>query len=89
MLSADVTLAETTRYPIPVMLAPEAEAPPLPLEEWLLALARADSGKGFRLDFKSTRVVEPAFRVLARHSDSFARHPVSQVDALTLSLSHS
>jgi len=39
------------------------------LEDWLIEVVRSDCGKGVKLDFKSTRVVEPAFRVLARHAD--------------------
>jgi hypothetical protein len=36
------------------------------LDDWLMEVLRSETGKGIKLDFKSTRVVEPAFRVLAR-----------------------
>ena len=69
MLEADVTLAETTRYPIPIMSSSPLSMPDITLEDWLVEVVRTDTGKGIKLDFKSTRVVEPAFRVLARHVD--------------------
>lgn len=75
MIEADVTLAETTRYPIPIMAHPPMNMSDITLEDWLLEVVRADSGKGIKLDFKSTRVVEPAFRVLARHAD-FLKGPL-------------
>lgn len=75
MIEADVTLAETTRYPIPIMAHPPMNMSDITLEDWLLEVVRADTGKGVKLDFKSTRVVEPAFRVLARHSD-FLKGPL-------------
>ena len=68
-IEADVTLAETTRYPIPIMAHPPLNMSDITLEEWLVELVRADTPKGIKLDFKTTRVVEPGFRVLARHSD--------------------
>ena len=67
MLEADVTLAETTRYPIPIMAHPPLNMSDITLDDWLMEVLRSETGKGIKLDFKSTRVVEPAFRVLARY----------------------
>ena len=75
MIEADVTLAETTRYPIPIMSSPPLNVSDITLEDWLIEVVRSDTGKGIKLDFKSTRVVEPAFRVLARHAD-YIKGPV-------------
>jgi hypothetical protein len=75
MLEADVTLAETTRYPIPIMAHPPLNMSDITLEDWLLEVVRSETNKGVKLDFKSTRVVEPAFRVLARHAD-FLKGPL-------------
>lgn len=75
MIEADVTLAETTRYPIPIVAHPPLNMSDINLEEWLIEVVRSDTGKGIKLDFKSTRVVEPAFRVLARHAD-FVKGPL-------------
>lgn len=75
MIEADVTLAETTRYPIPIMAHPPMNMSDITLEDWLMEVVRSESGKGIKLDFKSTRVVEPAFRVLARHAD-FLKGPL-------------
>ncbi|KAI1289167.1 Uncharacterized protein HDE_08759 [Halotydeus destructor] len=82
MIEADVTLAETTRYPIPIMAHPPMNMSDITLEDWLLEVIRADTGKGIKLDFKSTRVVEPAFRVLARHSDFLKGPLVLNADVL-------
>lgn len=75
MIEADVTLAETTRYPIPIMAHPPMNMSDITLEDWLHEVVRSETLKGIKLDFKSTRVVEPAFRVLARHSE-FLRGPL-------------
>lgn len=75
MIEADVTLAETTRYPIPIMAHPPMNMSDITLDDWLMEVVRSETGKGVKLDFKSTRVVEPAFRVLARHSD-FLKGPL-------------
>jgi len=75
VIEADVTLAETTRYPIPIMAHPPMNMSDITLDDWLTEVIRSETGKGIKLDFKSTRVVEPAFRVLARHSD-FLKGPL-------------
>ena len=82
ILAADVTLAETTRYPIPIMAHPPLNMSDITLDDWLLEVLRSESGKGIKLDFKSTRVVEPAFRVLARHSDFLKGPLVLNADVL-------
>ena len=82
MIEADVTLAETTRYPIPIMSSPPLNMSDITLEDWLVELVRSDTGKGVKLDFKSTRVVEPAFRVLARHADYIKGPLVLNADIL-------
>lgn len=69
MIEGDVSLAETTRYPVPIMAHPPMNISDITLEDWLIEVVRSNTNKGVKLDFKSTRVVEPAFRVLARHSD--------------------
>ena len=75
MIEADVTLAETTRYPIPIMSHQPSHMSDITLEDWLIDVVRSDTGKGVKLDFKNTRVVEPAFRVLARHAE-FIKGPL-------------
>lgn len=82
MLEADVSLAETTRYPVPIMSHPPINISDITLEDWLIEVVRADTGKGVKLDFKSTRVVEPAFRVLARHADYLKGPLVLNADIL-------
>ena len=67
ILQADVTLADN-RYPIPILGQPPLNMSDLTLEDFLLSLINSETGKGIKFDFKSTKVVEPAFRVLARHS---------------------
>lgn len=83
MIEADVSLAETTRYPVPIMAHPPINVSDITLEDWLIEVVRSNSGKGIKLDFKSTRVVEPAFRVLARHSDYVKGPIVLNADILT------
>lgn len=75
MIEADVTLAETSRYPVPIMAHPPSNTSDLTLEDFLVEVVRSNCAKGIKLDFKSTRVVEPAFRVLARHAD-FIKGPI-------------
>ncbi|RWS29177.1 DUF2181 domain containing protein-like protein [Leptotrombidium deliense] len=75
MIEADVTLAENNRYPVPIMAHPPMTMSDITLEDWLVEVVRSETCKGIKLDFKSTRVVEPAFRVLARHSD-FLKGPL-------------
>ncbi|RWS13144.1 DUF2181 domain containing protein-like protein [Dinothrombium tinctorium] len=75
MIEADVTLAESNRYPVPIMAHPPMTMSDITLEDWLIEVVRSETCKGIKLDFKSTRVVEPAFRVLARHSD-FLKGPL-------------
>lgn len=82
MVAADVTLAETTRYPVPIMAHPPLNMSDISLEDWLSEVVRTETGKGVKLDFKSTRVVEPAFRVLARHSDYLKGPLVLNADVL-------
>lgn len=65
MLEADVSMSCNSRYPVPIMAHPPAMTSDLTLDEWLLEVLR-HNGKGIKLDFKSTEVVEPACRVLAR-----------------------
>lgn len=75
MIEADVNLAETSRYPVPIMAHPPNNTSDLTLEDFLIEIVRSNCSKGIKLDFKSTRVVEPAFRVLARHVD-FLKGPI-------------
>ena len=75
MIEADVSLAETTRYPVPIMAHPPINISDITLEEWLVEVLKSHTNKGIKLDFKSTRVVEPAFRVLAKHAD-FLKGPL-------------
>jgi hypothetical protein len=69
MIQADVTLADNSRYPIPIVATPPLNMSDLTLEDFLLQIIHSEGNKGIKLDFKSTKVVEPAFRVLARHAD--------------------
>ena len=82
MIEADVSLAETTRYPVPIMAHPPNNISDLTLEDWLVEVVRSNCGKGIKLDFKTTRVVEPAFRVLARHVDYIKGPIVLNADIL-------
>lgn len=82
MIAADVTLAESSRYPIPIMAHPPLNMSDLTLEDFLLQVIQSGRTKGVKLDFKSTRVVEPAFRVLARHEDSLHAPLVLNADIL-------
>ena len=82
MIEADVTLAESSRYPIPIMAHPPLNMSDLTLEDFLVQVIQCDRGKGVKLDFKSTRVVEPAFRVLARHADQLRTPLVLNADIL-------
>ena len=82
VIEADVTLAETTRYPIPIMAHPPMNMSDITLDDWLMEVVRSQTGKGVKLDFKSTRVVEPAFRVLARHSEYLKGPLVLNADVL-------
>jgi hypothetical protein len=82
MIEGDVSLAETTRYPVPIMAHPPINVSDITLEDWLVEVVRSNSGKGIKLDFKSTRVVEPAFRVLARHADYIKGPIVLNADIL-------
>lgn len=83
MIEADVSLAETSRYPVPIMAHPPNNTSDLTLEDFLIEIVRSNCAKGIKLDFKSTRVVEPAFRVLARHSDFIKGPIVLNADILT------
>jgi len=83
MIEADVSLAESSRYPVPIMAHPPTSClSDITLEDWLLEVIRSETQKGIKLDFKSTRVVEPAFRVLARYSDSIRGPLVLNADIL-------
>lgn len=78
MIQGDVTLAENSRCPIAIMAQPPINMSDLTLEDFLLQIIHSTEGsatKGIKLDFKSTRVVEPAFRNLARHID-FLKGPL-------------
>ncbi|UYV65253.1 FAM151B [Cordylochernes scorpioides] len=57
VIEGDLSMASHSRYPVPTL-------GDLTLEEWLLEVAGAR--RGARLNFRSTEVVEPACRVLAR-----------------------
>lgn len=83
MIEADVSLAESSRYPVPIMAHPPTSClSDITLEDWLLEVIRSETHKGIKLDFKSTRVVEPAFRVLARYADSIRGPLVLNADIL-------
>lgn len=81
MIQADVSLAENSKYPIPIM-GSSISMSDLTLEDFLLQLIHSETGKGIKLDFKSTKVVEPAFRVLARHYDYLKAPLILNADIL-------
>ncbi|KAK8764589.1 hypothetical protein V5799_032807 [Amblyomma americanum] len=77
VLEGDVSMGASGRYPVPVMAHSPIAAGfggsggngDLTLDEWLHELALCGMPKGLKLDFKSTEVVEPACRILARYID--------------------
>lgn len=69
VLCADVSLAEMSRYPLPIMARAPLGVSDITLESWICELIRARPQKPVKLTFGTTRAVEPAFRVLARHAD--------------------
>jgi len=81
MIQADVTLADN-RYPIPILGQPPLNMSDLTLEDFLLQLIHSETGKGIKFDMKSTKVVEPAFRVLAKHADYIKAPLVLHADIL-------
>ncbi|XP_067135400.1 protein FAM151B-like isoform X2 [Centruroides vittatus] len=74
ILEADVSMSCNSRYPVPIMALPPAITSDLTLEEWLHEVLHFNN-KGIKLNFRSTEVVEPACRVLARMVDHF-RGPI-------------
>lgn len=71
VIAGDVSLAEMSRYPLPIMAKAPSGVSDITLENWFLEAVRLHPHKAIKLTFTTTRAVEPAFRVLARHADSF------------------
>lgn len=69
VLAGDISLAEMSRYPVPIMAKPPLGVSDITLENWLQEVVHAEPQRCIKLTFTSTRTVEPAFRVLARHAD--------------------
>lgn len=90
VLEGDVSMGASGRYPVPVMAHPPVMAGfsggngngDLTLDEWLHELAHCGAPKGAKLDFKSTEVVEPACRILARYIDKLQGPVVLNADVL-------
>lgn len=81
ILEGDVSMGANGRYPVPVMAHPPAIASDITLEEWLHEILMCGT-KGVKLDFKSTEVVEPACRILARFVDKFRGPVILNADVL-------
>ncbi|XP_076329794.1 protein FAM151B-like [Tachypleus tridentatus] len=73
ILEADVCMCSSSRFPIPVM-GQSSNNNDLTLEEWLQDVLCLNN-KGIKLNFRTTEVVEPACRVLARVADQL-RGPI-------------
>ena len=81
IVSGDISLAEMSRYPVPIMARPPLGVSDLTLENWLSDVSQAR--KGIKLTFTSTRTVEPAFRVLARHAEHLKGPLILNADILS------
>ncbi|CAN8027753.1 unnamed protein product [Ixodes persulcatus] len=81
VLEGDVSMGANGRYPVPVMAHPPVLSSDLTLDEWLHELLLCGT-KGVKLDFKSTEVVEPACRILARFVDKFRGPVILNADVL-------
>lgn len=80
IVAGDISLAEMSRYPVPIMARPPLGVSDITLENWLQEVGQ--SQKGVKLTFTSTRTVEPAFRVLARHADQLRGPLILSADIL-------
>lgn len=80
IVTGDISLAELSRYPVPIMARPPLGVSDLTLENWLTDVIQAR--KGIKLTFTSTRTVEPAFRVLARHAEHLKGPIILSADIL-------
>lgn len=76
LIEADVSLLENSKYPIPIMAHPPHNTSDLSLDSFLQQIIASKSNKGIKLDFKSTKVVEPAFRCLAKHYANLQNRPL-------------
>lgn len=83
MVAGDISLAEMSRYPVPIMARPPLGVSDLTLENWLHELTQTQPRRGIKLTFTSTRTVEPAFRVLARHAEALKGPLILCADILT------
>lgn len=82
LVSGDISLAEMSRYPVPIMARPPLGTSDITLENWLQELVHARNQHGLKLTFTSTRTVEPAFRVLARHAEHIRGPLILSADIL-------
>ncbi|XP_022240039.1 protein FAM151B-like [Limulus polyphemus] len=64
VLEADISMSMNSRFPVPIMAHSPSMISDITLDEWLHETL--PHNKGIKLDFKTTEVVEPACRVLAR-----------------------
>lgn len=84
LVSGDISLAEMSRYPVPIMARPPLGVSDLTLENWLQELVHTKRQRGLKLTFTSTRTVEPAFRVLARHAEHLRGPLILNADILSV-----
>lgn len=82
IVCGDISLAEMSRYPVPIMARPPLGVSDITLENWIQELAQAQPERGIKLTFSSTRTVEPAFRVLARHAQQLKGPLILSADIL-------
>ncbi|XP_022239977.1 protein FAM151B-like isoform X1 [Limulus polyphemus] len=80
VLEADISMSTNSRFPVPIMAHPPAATSDITLEEWLHEAI--PHNKGLKLDFKTTEVVEPACRVLARVAEQIRGPLILNADIL-------
>jgi len=75
LIEADVSLLES-KYPVVIMAHPPNLSSDLTLDSFLQKIIDSKSSKGVKLDFKSTKCVEPAFRIIAKHYSNLQNCPL-------------
>ncbi|KAG9509660.1 hypothetical protein GZH46_01810, partial [Fragariocoptes setiger] len=75
IVCGNVVMAQSGRFQVPIMYNQKFKVSDIRLENWLDEIIRADTvghtRHAIKLELMSTRVVEPAFRILASMEDRF------------------